>query len=79
MLRSPTSPLSDTCKHKYASEDLTSSSRPHGNGLLTSASSNKEPKAESQLQTIAGDLTVCQGPFFLNKPSETEPATLSLA
>lgn len=57
MLRSPTSPLSDACKHKYSSEDLASSSRPHGNGLLTSVSSNKEPKAESQLQTHAGDLT----------------------
>ncbi|XP_028631210.1 AF4/FMR2 family member 3 isoform X1 [Grammomys surdaster] len=57
MLRSPTSPLSDACKHKYSSEDLTSSNRPHGNGLLTSASSNKELKAENQLQTHAGDLT----------------------
>ncbi|XP_052049030.1 AF4/FMR2 family member 3 isoform X4 [Apodemus sylvaticus] len=57
MLRSPTSPLSGACKHKYSSEDLTSSSRPHGNGLLTSVSSNKEPKAESQLQAHTGDLT----------------------
>ncbi|XP_026641326.1 AF4/FMR2 family member 3 isoform X3 [Microtus ochrogaster] len=57
MLRSPTSPLSDACKHKYSSEDLTSSSRPHGNGVLTSASSNKKPKADSQLQSHAGDLT----------------------
>ncbi|XP_036023185.1 AF4/FMR2 family member 3 isoform X2 [Onychomys torridus] len=56
-LRSPTSPLSDACKHKYSSEDLTSSSRPHGNGMLTSASSNKKPKADSQLQPHAGDLT----------------------
>lgn len=70
MLRSPTSPLSDACKHKYSSEDLTSSNRPHGNGLLTSVASNKEPKAESQQQTHAGDLTVCQGPPFLNKLSE---------
>lgn len=59
MLRSPTSPLSDACKHKYSSEDLTSSSRPHGNGVLTSASSSKKPKADSQLQSHAGDLTVC--------------------
>lgn len=57
MLRSPTSPLSDACKHKYSNEDLTSSSRPHGNGLLTSASSSKKPKADSQLQSHAGDLT----------------------
>ncbi|XP_049990720.1 AF4/FMR2 family member 3 isoform X3 [Alexandromys fortis] len=57
MLRSPTSPLSDACKHKYSSEDLTSSSRPHGNGVLTSASSSKKPKADSQLQSHAGDLT----------------------
>lgn len=57
MLRSPTSPLSDACKHRYSSEDLTSSSRPHGNGVLTSASSNKKPKADSQLQSHTGDLT----------------------
>ncbi|XP_051060357.1 AF4/FMR2 family member 3 isoform X2 [Phodopus roborovskii] len=56
-LRSPSSPLSDACKHKYSSEDLTSSSRPHGNGVLTSASSNKKPKADSQLQSHPGDLT----------------------
>lgn len=67
MLRSPTSPLSDACKHKYSSEDLTSSSRPHGNGVLTSASSNKKPKADSQLQSHAGDLTVCPCPSFLSK------------
>nr|XP_023421638.1 AF4/FMR2 family member 3 [Cavia porcellus] len=54
MLRSPISPLSDASKHKYASEDLTSSSRPHGNGVFTSSS--KKPKADSQLQSHAGDL-----------------------
>lgn len=70
MLRSPSSPLSDACKHKYSSEDVTSSSRPHGNGLLTSVSSNKEPKAESQLQSHAGDLTVCPGSSFLSKLRE---------
>ncbi|XP_012875189.1 PREDICTED: AF4/FMR2 family member 3 [Dipodomys ordii] len=53
MLRSPVSPLSDVSKHKYSSEDLTSSSRPHGNSVFTSASSNKKPKADSH----AGDLT----------------------
>ncbi|KAM6179169.1 AF4/FMR2 family member 3 isoform 1-T1 [Erethizon dorsatum] len=57
MLRSPLSPLSDASKHKYSSEDLTSSSRPHGNGVSTSSSSNKKPKADSQLQSHAGDLS----------------------
>uniref|UniRef100_A0A8C9KVN5 ALF transcription elongation factor 3 n=1 Tax=Panthera tigris altaica TaxID=74533 RepID=A0A8C9KVN5_PANTA len=57
MLRSPISPLSDASKHKYSSEDLTSSSRSNGNGLFTSASSNKKHKAENQLQSHAGDLT----------------------
>uniref|UniRef100_A0A8C2WCF0 ALF transcription elongation factor 3 n=1 Tax=Chinchilla lanigera TaxID=34839 RepID=A0A8C2WCF0_CHILA len=57
MLRSPISPLSDASKHKYSSEDLTSSSRPHGNGVFTSSSSNKKPKADSQLQSHAGDLS----------------------
>ncbi|CAK7297920.1 AF4/FMR2 family member 3 [Vulpes lagopus] len=55
VLRSPISPLSDASKHKYSSEDLTSSSRSNGN--FTSASSNKKHKAESQLQSHAGDLT----------------------
>ncbi|XP_045837452.1 AF4/FMR2 family member 3 isoform X5 [Meles meles] len=57
MLRSPISPLSDASKHKYSSEDLTSSSRSNGSGLFTSASSNKKHKAENQLQSHAGDLT----------------------
>ncbi|XP_022371962.1 AF4/FMR2 family member 3 [Enhydra lutris kenyoni] len=57
MLRSPISPLSDASKHKYPSEDLTSSSRSNGSGLFTSASSNKKHKAENQLQSHAGDLT----------------------
>ncbi|XP_008575045.1 PREDICTED: AF4/FMR2 family member 3, partial [Galeopterus variegatus] len=57
LLRSPTSPLSDASKHKYSSEDLTSSGRPHGNGLFTSASSNKKHKADNQPQPHAGDLT----------------------
>ncbi|XP_015355164.2 AF4/FMR2 family member 3 [Marmota marmota marmota] len=58
MLRSPISPLSDASKHKYSSEDLTSSSRSHGNGVFTSSSSNKKSKAtDSQLQSHAGDLT----------------------
>ncbi|XP_060043436.1 AF4/FMR2 family member 3 isoform X2 [Erinaceus europaeus] len=57
MLRSPVSPLSDASKHKYSSEDLTSSSRSNGNGLFTSTSSNKKHKAENQLQSHAGDLT----------------------
>ncbi|XP_064227469.1 AF4/FMR2 family member 3 isoform X7 [Aotus nancymaae] len=57
MLRSPISPLSDASKHKYTSEDLTSSSRPNGNSLFTSASSSKKPKADSQLQPHGGDLT----------------------
>ncbi|XP_044933657.1 AF4/FMR2 family member 3 isoform X6 [Mustela putorius furo] len=56
MLRSPISPLSDASKHKYSSEDLTSSSKSNGSGLFTSASSNKKHKAENQLQSHAGDL-----------------------
>lgn len=67
MLRSPISPLSDASKHKYSSEDLTSSSRSNGNGLFTSASSNKKHKAENQLQSHAGDLTVCSFSSFPNK------------
>nr|XP_020770211.1 AF4/FMR2 family member 3 [Odocoileus virginianus texanus] len=57
MLRSPISPLSDASKHKFSGEDLTSSSRSNSNGLLTSTSSNKKHKVESQLQTHAADLT----------------------
>ncbi|XP_054978957.1 AF4/FMR2 family member 3 isoform X3 [Sorex araneus] len=57
MLRSPISPLSDASKHKYPSEDLTSSCRPNGPGLLPSATTTKKPKAESQLQPHSGDLT----------------------
>ncbi|XP_070331029.1 AF4/FMR2 family member 3 isoform X4 [Odocoileus virginianus] len=56
MLRSPISPLSDASKHKFSGEDLTSSSRSNSNGLLTSTSSNKKHKVESQLQTHAADL-----------------------
>ncbi|XP_006887918.1 PREDICTED: AF4/FMR2 family member 3 [Elephantulus edwardii] len=57
VLRSPISPLSDASKHKYSSEDLTSSSRPNSNSLFTSTSSNKKHKAENQLLSHAGDLT----------------------
>ncbi|XP_012582792.1 PREDICTED: AF4/FMR2 family member 3 [Condylura cristata] len=57
MLRSPISPLSDASKHKYSSEDLTSSTRSSGNSLFTSASSSKKHKTESQLQSHAGDFT----------------------
>ncbi|XP_006870804.1 PREDICTED: AF4/FMR2 family member 3 isoform X2 [Chrysochloris asiatica] len=57
MLRSPISPLSDASKHKYSSEDLTSSSRNNGSSLFTSTSSNKRHKAENQLLTHTGDLT----------------------
>ncbi|XP_048208352.1 AF4/FMR2 family member 3 isoform X1 [Perognathus longimembris pacificus] len=53
MLRSPISPLSDVSKHKYSGEDFPSSGRPHGNGVFTTASSNKKPKTDSH----AGDLT----------------------
>ncbi|KAF6320799.1 AF4/FMR2 family member 3 [Rhinolophus ferrumequinum] len=56
MLRSPISPLSDSSKHKYSSDDLTSSSRSNSNGLFTSATSNKKHKAENQLQAHAGDV-----------------------
>ncbi|KAM5227370.1 AF4/FMR2 family member 3 isoform 1-T1 [Ctenodactylus gundi] len=57
MLQSPISPLSDASKHKYSSEDLTSSRRPHGSGVFTSSSSSKKLKTDSQLQSHAGDLT----------------------
>ncbi|XP_036912675.1 AF4/FMR2 family member 3 isoform X2 [Sturnira hondurensis] len=56
LLRSPISPLSDASKHKYSSEDLTSSSRSNGSGLFASATSNKKLKADNQLQSHAGDL-----------------------
>lgn len=63
MLRSPISPLSDAAKHKYPGEDFTSSSRSNSSGLFPSNSSNKKHKAESQLQTHAGDLPVrCLAP-----------------
>ncbi|XP_045683730.1 AF4/FMR2 family member 3 isoform X2 [Phyllostomus hastatus] len=57
LLRSPISPLSDASKHKYSSEDLTSSSRSNGSGLFASTTSNKKLKADNQLQSHAGDLT----------------------
>ncbi|KAG8504894.1 AF4/FMR2 family member 3 [Galemys pyrenaicus] len=57
VLRSPISPLSDASKHKYSSEDLTSSTRSSGNGLFTSASSSKKHKSENQLQSHVGDFT----------------------
>ncbi|KAM5317181.1 AF4/FMR2 family member 3 isoform 5-T5 [Glossophaga mutica] len=56
LLRSPISPLSDASKHKYSSEDSTSSSRSNGNGLFASTTSNKKLKADNQLQAHAGDL-----------------------
>ncbi|XP_053520593.1 AF4/FMR2 family member 3 isoform X2 [Artibeus jamaicensis] len=56
LLRSPISPLSDASKHKYSSEDLTSSSRSNGSGLFASTTSNKKLKADNQLQSHAGDL-----------------------
>ncbi|XP_035551872.1 AF4/FMR2 family member 3 isoform X2 [Canis lupus baileyi] len=74
VLRSPISPLSDASKHKYSSEDLTSS---RSNGNFTSASSNKKHKAESQLQSHAGDLTKAahnNSENVLHKPRpQTEP------
>ncbi|KAM8785385.1 AF4/FMR2 family member 3 isoform 4-T4 [Rhynchonycteris naso] len=57
ILRSPISPLSDASKHKYSSEDLTSSSRSNGSGLFPSTTSSKKLKAENQLQSHAADLT----------------------
>ncbi|XP_049640996.1 AF4/FMR2 family member 3 [Suncus etruscus] len=56
MLRSPISPLSDASKHKFSSEDLTSSCRSNGTSLFASAPSNKKHKAENQLQSHGGDL-----------------------
>jgi len=58
MLRSPVSPLSDASKHKYSSDDLTSSSRPNGSSLLPSISSSKKHKGEIQSQPHPGDFNV---------------------
>uniref|UniRef100_A0A8D2J9Z5 AF4/FMR2 family member 3 n=1 Tax=Varanus komodoensis TaxID=61221 RepID=A0A8D2J9Z5_VARKO len=46
ILRSPISPLSDASKHKFSSEDLSSSSKPNGSNLLSSISSSKKHKSE---------------------------------
>ncbi|XP_070285968.1 AF4/FMR2 family member 3 isoform X1 [Myotis yumanensis] len=77
LLRSPISPLSDASKHKYSSEDLTSSSRSSGSGLFPSTTSNKKLKAESQLPAHAADLTKAahhSSESVLHKPRpQTEP------
>ncbi|EPQ02776.1 AF4/FMR2 family member 3 [Myotis brandtii] len=77
LLRSPISPLSDASKHKYSSEDLTSSSRSSGSGLFPSTASNKKLKAESQLPAHAADLTKAahhSSESVLHKPRpQTEP------
>ncbi|XP_015417297.1 PREDICTED: LOW QUALITY PROTEIN: AF4/FMR2 family member 3 [Myotis davidii] len=77
LLRSPLSPLSDASKHKYSSEDLTSSSRSSGSGLFPSTASNKKLKMESQLPAHAADLTKAahhSSESVLHKPRpQTEP------
>ncbi|XP_010186541.1 PREDICTED: AF4/FMR2 family member 3, partial [Mesitornis unicolor] len=79
MLRSPVSPLSDASKHKYSSDDLTSSSRPNGSSLLPSISSSKKHKGEIQSQPHPGDFNKAnhinsENVLLCNKPqSQTEP------
>ncbi|XP_053162186.1 AF4/FMR2 family member 3 isoform X2 [Hemicordylus capensis] len=55
MLRSPVSPLSDASKHKFSSDDLTSSSRHNVGNLFSSVSSNKKHKSEIQSHLHPGD------------------------
>ncbi|KAH0624620.1 hypothetical protein JD844_032278 [Phrynosoma platyrhinos] len=57
MLQSPVSPLSDASKHKCSSDDLTSSSKRNGSNLLSSISSNKKHKSESQPHLHPGDFS----------------------
>ncbi|KYO41425.1 AF4/FMR2 family member 3 isoform A [Alligator mississippiensis] len=78
MLRSPISPLSDASKHKYSSNDLTSSSRPNGSSLLPSISSSKKHKGEIQSQQHPGDFNkaihINSENVLCNKPQfQTEP------
>uniref|UniRef100_A0A8C2SMZ5 ALF transcription elongation factor 3 n=2 Tax=Coturnix japonica TaxID=93934 RepID=A0A8C2SMZ5_COTJA len=79
VLRSPVSPLSDASKHKYSSDDLTSSSRPNGSSLLPSISSSKKHKGEIQSQPHLGDFnkavhTNSENVLLCNKPqTQTEP------
>ncbi|NXV06259.1 AFF3 protein, partial [Cettia cetti] len=79
MLRSPVSPLSDASKHKYSSDDLTSSSRPNGSSLLPSISSSKKHKGEIQSQPHPGDFNKAihinsENVLLCNKPQfQTEP------
>ncbi|XP_075282870.1 AF4/FMR2 family member 3 isoform X1 [Opisthocomus hoazin] len=79
MLRSPVSPLSDASKHKYSSDDLTSSSRPNGSSLLPSISSSKKHKGEIQSQPHPGDFNKAihinsENLLLCNKTqSQTEP------
>ncbi|NXO56937.1 AFF3 protein, partial [Aramus guarauna] len=78
MLRSPVSPLSDASKHKHPNDDLTSSSRPNGSGLLPSISSSKKHKGEIQSQPHPGDFNkaihINSENVLCNKPqSQTEP------
>ncbi|KAF4799969.1 AF4/FMR2 family member 3 [Turdus rufiventris] len=79
MLRSPVSPLSDASKHKYSSDDLTSSNRPNGSSLLPSISSSKKHKGEIQSQPHPGDFNKAihinsENVLLCNKPQfQTEP------
>uniref|UniRef100_A0A8C4YPK9 AF4/FMR2 C-terminal homology domain-containing protein n=1 Tax=Gopherus evgoodei TaxID=1825980 RepID=A0A8C4YPK9_9SAUR len=78
MLQSPISPLSDASKHKYSTDDLTSSSRPNGSSLLPSMSSSKKHKSEIQPQPHPTDsnkaVHINSESVLCNKPhSQTEP------
>ncbi|XP_062982343.1 AF4/FMR2 family member 3 [Elgaria multicarinata webbii] len=72
LLRSPVSPLSDASKHKFSSEDLSSSSKPNGGNLLSSISSSKKHKSETRSQLHPGDFgkavyIISENTLFCNK------------
>ncbi|XP_060089810.1 AF4/FMR2 family member 3 isoform X1 [Heteronotia binoei] len=57
ILHSPVSPLSDASKHKFSSDDLTSSNSLNGGHLLSSFSSSKKHKSEIQPHLHPGDFS----------------------
>ncbi|XP_048350079.1 AF4/FMR2 family member 3 isoform X2 [Sphaerodactylus townsendi] len=57
ILQSSVSPLCDTSKHKFSSDDLTSSNRLNGGDLLSSLSSSKKHKSEIQSHLHPGDFS----------------------
>ncbi|KAF7253143.1 AF4/FMR2 family member 3, partial [Varanus komodoensis] len=73
ILRSPISPLSDASKHKFSSEDLSSSSKPNGSNLLSSISSSKKHKSEIRPHLHPGDFSKAvyinsENTLLCNKP-----------